>query len=398
MEDSGHHSASDTNSSSTSTIISSSSKYSDASIVEKDDRIRALGDAGRCSKSTSKNVYRKGRKVHGNRYTKKGSSITSTKEKKKVHDSRSHKKVIDIPTEFPKESIEGYRIIDMGILRDIINNLNCPGCNSKHLLLFENTQKKKGLASYLSVKCCICGFVINRYTSSVLPNDDKRDHRGMKTYDINARSIYALRSCEVGHTGLEKICGLMNLPKPVARNNYDNISNRIGDAAKFVAERSMIEAAEEENRLEGTDNISVSVDGTWQKRGFASLNGVVIAIGVKNGKVIDGEALSGYCKACIVKEDLRKVDEGEYKIWKDEHNDNCSVNYVGSAPNMESTGALRIFERSQATRGVIYANYYGDGDSKSFQKVKDIYESVEVTKFECIGHYQKRVGNRLRKF
>ena len=33
----------------------------------------------------------------------------------------------------------------------------------------------------------------------------------------------------------------------------------------------------------------------------------------------------------------------------------------------------------------------------SFQKVKDIYESVEVTKFECIGHYQKRVGNWLRK-
>ena len=70
---------------------------------------------------------------------------------------------------------------------------------------------------------------------------------------------------------------------------------------------------------------------------------------------------------------------------------------MGSPPNMECTGALRIFERSQATRGVIYANYYGDGDSKSFQKVKDIYESVEVTKFECIGHYQKRVGNRLRK-
>ena len=43
----------------------------------------------------------------------------------------------------------------------------------------------------------------------------------------------------------------------------------------------------------------------------------------------------------------------KYKIWKDEHKDNCSVNYVGSAPNMECTDALRIFERSQATRGVM---------------------------------------------
>ena len=242
----------------------------------------------------------------------------------------------------------------MGILRDIINNLNCPGCNSKNLLLFENTQKKKGLASYLSVKCCICGFVINRYTSSVLPNVDKRDHRGMKTYDINARSVYALRSCGVGHTGLEKICGLMNLPKPVARNNYDNISNRIGDAAKFVAERSMIEAAEEEKRLEGTDNISVSIDGTWQKRGFASLNGVVVAFGVKNRKVIDGEALSGYYKACIVKKDLRKSDEDEYKIWKDENNDDCSVNDVGGLLLIWNVRVLSEYLNDHKQREVLF--------------------------------------------
>ena len=89
----------------------------------------------------------------------------------------------------------------------------------------------------------------------------------MKTFDINARSVYALRSCGVGHTGLEKFCGLMNLPKPVARKNYD-ISNQIGDAAKLTAEKSMIAATEEEKTLEGSSDISVSVDGTWQKKGF----------------------------------------------------------------------------------------------------------------------------------
>ena len=122
-----------------------------------------------------------------------------------------------------------------------------------------------------------------------------------------------------------KNCGLMNLPKPVARKNYDNISNQIGDAA-----------TEEEKTLEGSSNISVSVDGTWQKRGFASLNGVVIAIGVQNGKVIDGKVLSGHCKACILKEDVRKADEEEYNIWNNKHEDKCSLNYSGSAPNMLS--------------------------------------------------------------
>ena len=61
----------------------------------------------------------------------------------------------------------------------------------------------------------------------------------MKTFDINARSVSALQSCGVGHTGLERVCGLLNLPKPIACKNYDNISNRFGVAAKFIAEKGM---------------------------------------------------------------------------------------------------------------------------------------------------------------
>ena len=63
------------------------------------------------------------------------------------------------------------------------------------------------------------------------------NNRGMKIIDLNARSVYALRSCGVGHTGLEQVCGLLNLPQPIACKNYDNISNRFGVAAKFIAEK-----------------------------------------------------------------------------------------------------------------------------------------------------------------
>ncbi|GBO45045.1 hypothetical protein AVEN_128445-1 [Araneus ventricosus] len=64
---------------------------------------------------------------------------------------------------------------------------------------------------------------------------------------------------------------------------------------------------------------------------------------------------------------------------------------------MESVGAFRIFERSVMKRELQYTEYYGDGDSKAFLKVKDIYGEDTVTKLECIGHVQKRVGSRLRK-
>ena len=65
---------------------------------------------------------------------------------------------------------------------------------------------------------------------------------------------------------------------------------------------------------------------------------------------------------------------------------------------MEKTGAVNIFQRSIDKHNLRYTSFYGDGDSKSYSAVKDIYGSEKpASKYECIGHYQKRVGNRLRK-
>ena len=150
MEDS-----SDDGSCSTITTISLSFKNnSDDSILKKDNRTRPEGDSGRCSKPFSKLVYGKKRKFHGNRHTKVKNvnvSVGSIKGKL-LHDPRSHKKVIDIPKVFPKESIEGYRLIEMIILRTFKVGNNVSDCNSKQLLLFEDVLKKKGLAFSLSVK------------------------------------------------------------------------------------------------------------------------------------------------------------------------------------------------------------------------------------------------------
>ena len=54
-------------------------------------------------------------------------------------------------------------------------------------------------------------------------------------------------------------------------------------------------------------------------------------------------------------------------------------------------------QKSSSNCGLRYLAYYGDGDNKSFQAVENVYEGKQVIKYECIGHYQKRVGNRLRK-
>ena len=64
-------------------------------------------------------------------------------------------------------------------------------------------------------------------------------------------------------------------------------------------------AANEAKERERGD-IGVSVDGTWQKRGFVSLNGVVITISTSNFQVLDVVTMSRYCKDCAAKESLPK--------------------------------------------------------------------------------------------
>ena len=46
-----------------------------------------------------------------------------------------------------------------------------------------------------------------------------------------------------------------------------------------------------------------------------------------------------------------------------------------------------------------YTEFYGDRDSKSYSRVKGVYQNagIEVEKKECIGHVQKRVGSALPK-
>ena len=70
----------------------------------------------------------------------------------------------------------------------------------------------------------------------------------------------------------------------------------------------------------------------------------------------------------------------------------CFLNYHGSAIN--------IFRRSIEKHRLDFTAIYGDGDIKTVSAVENIYgdhgDSM-VVKYLCIGHYQKHVGNRLRK-
>ncbi|GFW63856.1 uncharacterized protein TNCV_3744601 [Trichonephila clavipes] len=231
------------------------------------------------------------------------------------------------------------------MLNDIFNNIaKCRYCDKSFCFdVAENKSSRKGLATSVSATCKYCGSGHTSMTSNTVSDG----------YEVNLRFVYGMRC--------------------------------IGIALETVSSRSMVNSVNEaviEN--EHNKNIAIALDGTWQKRGHTSMNGVVTATSLDNGKVIDFECLLKYCFEC----------KSTNKTC-----DNCQVNYHGFSAGMESEGALRIFSRSLPNYNVRYVQYLGDRDSKGFLRVQEsnIYgDEFPVEKLECIGHVQKRMGARLR--
>ena len=67
---------------------------------------------------------------------------------------------------------------------------------------------------------------------------------------------------------------------------------------------------------------------------------------------------------------------------------------------METEATAERFLRLVSKNSLRYTTYVGDGDSSSFATVhakclENICEEYTVTKEECLGHIQKRMGKAL---
>ena len=115
-----------------------------------------------------------------------------------------------------------------------------------------------------------------------------------------------------------------------------------------------------------------------------------------SGRCADYRVLTKSCSSCSSWE-LRKGTELElYK--KILESQKCLINHICSAGSMEAAGLVDCFMSSAETRKLRYTHYIGDGDSKAYLDIvkNDPYPGTVVEKLECVGHIQKRVGNRLR--
>lgn len=287
----------------------------------------------------------------------------------------------------------GYRLISLELLNACLLSTSCCAvCKLGTLSITEDLKQRRGWASKLFVTCGepTCKYTEPFYTSKTLPDSGK--------FEVNSRLTYAMRCIGKGQMSSKVVSAVMDMPPPLTTFQHYNADIR--NATHEVCMESMERAAGQSVVANsGNADLTVTGDGSWMRRGHTSRYGATTVIAANTGKVLDTEVSSKYCHSCAIHSKLDKKSV-EYVSWAEKHESKCKINYVGASGGMEVSGALAIFNRSEAKNGVRYTRYISDGDSRAFNAVveaKPYGDGVTMEKLECIGHVQKRMGSRLRK-
>ncbi len=284
----------------------------------------------------------------------------------------------------------GYRLISLHNLDRALSEIAvCKICHSA-LILKESFSHRKGLVSSLKIECVHCSE-----TASI------SDPYIAEDAAINDASILGMRLAGLGHSALNELSACLGMLPPLTAPSWSLHNKKLAGVASEVAKECFLEASRQLNMKMGmpvTDiiDVTVTVDGTWQKRGRTSLFGIVVVMSWLTGQVLAIEVLSKHCQACKMKQ-VSDMEEDEYEEWYDGHKDVCDSNYEGSSNAMEMEGVERIWKRSVADLNLRFTTYIGDGDSKALVVLKPYGDGVKLTKHECVGHVQKRMGTALRK-
>ena len=154
---------------------------------------------------------------------------------------------------------------------------------------------------------------------------------------------------------------------------------------------------EAEGELPVSDNekvsdITISGDGSWQKRGHSSLSGVVTIIADASEKCLDNRVLSKTRSSCQYERSVKKLNQNCTKLFLTLM---TFINHKVSSGFMEASDIVEFFMTSESK--LRYTHYIGDGYSKTHIEIvkSDPYNGLKVEKLECVGHVRKQVGAQL---
>ncbi len=155
-------------------------------------------------------------------------------------------------------SLSGYRFINIEDLVSFINLFPCPSCGETKDNLFHINEQLTGINTKLTFECSMC------------KNISTFSHKE----NVNLRFQVAMYGIGCHENKGRRFLAAMDMPQPVSSVRAAVYKTRIHNATKQAADMSMKQAAEELQAVEATSEVTVSCDGTWQRRGFSSKNGI----------------------------------------------------------------------------------------------------------------------------
>ena len=302
----------------------------------------------------------------------------------------------------PESQDKYFLMVDKVSLNKLLSCLCCPNCKVPGIEFDTYEEKHMGFCAKGYVYCGSCETVINEgYLSERIGGS----HSTNRPFEVNTRSVFAFMGIGCGYTAMRDWSTIMNFPNCPNKYAYQSTKEKLISASKETFDEVATKSVEiirqkhaELGELPDKNNIldiAVSYDGTWQRRGHSSHNGAGIVIDLLTGLPIDYEVVCNFCHQCFK---APGRDDPEYTEWQTKHQAKCAKNYDGSANSMEQECANRIWQRSVAKHGLRYTTMLSDGDSKSFEHLKqnEVYgKEVEIFKEECVNHVSKRMGTAL---
>lgn len=181
----------------------------------------------------------------------------------------------------PTASSLPIAIVDLNLVESLFSSFKCQECDGT-LRLTADT--RKGFTYKLTVLCMNC----KNDTASTMTSSTLRDSRH---YDINRLMTLSFLNIGVAYAVLSSFCESIGMAG-LTDVSYQRHVAQIHKSSRLLTEESLIEAAAKVREASGSlpdtvTDISVSYDGTWQKKGHTSRSGMGAIIDVATGLVVD---------------------------------------------------------------------------------------------------------------
>ena len=249
---------------------------------------------------------------------------------------------MDINTDLNDE-LDSFVIVSPKILQDMMNEAAvCKICHNS-LSIEARNQSSYGLGRVWSLKCknveCMSHDIVKPR-----PVTPKQGH----AFEINRLFVVAMRSIGKGRAAAQKLTGILNLNQPVNHHSWHSHTKTIMKQSEVLLDlqKEAINAKKymmmmKENRIRDDGelkslvmDIGVSLDGSWNTRGWSARMGIVDVCFEQTGKVLDVIFKNLDCTLCNKKKRQKSAGEInmlEYLEWYLKHEPNCLMNHDGSS-------------------------------------------------------------------